>query len=403
MISWQSARSIVIERVARIARSPESERVPRRESLMRVLAQEICADRDYPPFDRSVRDGYALRAADTGPGKRLRCIAEIKAGDTPKVSVAPGTCVQIMTGAALPQDADAVLMLEHTSREGDSVTLQRGVKPGQHLVRRGSEIAGGRTIVGPGRRIGFDIIAAAAQVGLADLLVFRKPRIAILSTGDEIVSADSAPGQYQMRNSNAEAIAAQVGYLNATPVVLPVAQDSRDSLRACIAAGLREDALVLSGGVSAGKYDLVEPVLKELGAEIIFDAVAIRPGKPTVFALCDRRPVFGLPGNPVSTMVTFDLFARPALDLLSGQSQPRPPLLLEAVLQESLSAQPGLAHFLPGVSEYGESPRACPLHWQGSGDVAAMSRANCLLLVPPERETIEAGERIQIMPRGAWF
>jgi len=399
MLSYQQAREIVIWRLEAIPRTPATESVPLREAMSRALARDILSDRDYPPFDRSIRDGYAVRSADSQTGARLRCIGELKAGDTPTTSVAPGICIQIMTGAALPDGADAVIMIEHTSRQGDTIQLDRAVKPGQHVVRRGSEQAAGQRVLSAGTRIGFAEIAAAAQVGAASPVVTHKPRIAILSTGDEVVDFASTPGPFQIRNSNSVSLAAQVSLVGGEPVVLGNARDSLDDLRAKITAGLEADALILSGGVSMGKYDLVEPVLNEFAAEVIFDAVAIRPGKPVVFALCKSKPVFGLPGNPVSTMVTFDLFVRPAIDILSG-TEPRPLPFIEATLTASLSEKAGLTHFLPAKLTWrSDKAHVSSVPWQGSGDVVAMAHANCLLVVPADRETIEAGEHVHVLPR----
>jgi molybdopterin molybdotransferase len=399
MLSYQQAREMVISRLAAIMREPRTESVPVLAAQGRILAEDILADREYPPFDRSIRDGYSVRAADTHPGATLHCIGELKAGDTPSTTVQSGTCIQIMTGAALPPGADAVIMIEHTQRNADTVTLDRAVQPRQHVVPQGSEQAANKTVLTKGTRLGFAQIAAAAQVGAAQVIVFRKPRIAILSTGDEVVDYATIPGPFQIRNSNSVSLAAQAAALHAEPVLLGNAKDIHDDLREKIPTGLQADALVLSGGVSAGKYDLVEPVLKEFKAETIFDAVAIRPGKPVVFALCQGKPVFGLPGNPVSTMVTFELFVRPAVDILSGTDPSRLPFF-EAVLTQRLSEKPGLTHFLPATLEYGDQARVTPLTWQGSGDIIAMSRANCLLVVPPDRETIEPGERVRVLPRG---
>jgi len=399
MFTYQQARETVIRRLQAIPRTSGTEAIPLREAMSRVLARDILSDRDYPPFHRSIRDGYAVRAEETHSDAQLKCIDELKAGDTPTTCVAPGTCIQIMTGAALPDGADAVIMLEHTSREGNAVHLDRAVRPGQHVVRRGSEQAAGQTVLSAGTRIGFAEIAAAAQVGAANPVVTHKPRIAILSTGDEVVDFTSTPGPFQIRNSNSVSLAAQVGLTGGAAVVLGNARDSLDDLRARITAGLEADALILSGGVSMGKYDLVEPVLSEFAAEIVFDAVAIRPGKPAVFALCKGKPVFGLPGNPVSTMVTFDLFVRPAIDILSG-TEPRPLPFIEATLTASLSEKAGLTHFLPAKLTWrSDKAHVSSVPWQGSGDVVAMAHANCLLVVPADRETIEAGEHVHVLPR----
>lgn len=400
MISYPQARELVISRVSALAREPQTESVPLLDALNRVLAEDILSDRDYPPFDRSIRDGYAIRSKDTGSGAQLTCIGELKAGDTPSAAVRSGTCIQIMTGAALPEGADAVIMVEQTQRTGHSVTLDRAVPPGQHVVPRGSEQLARKGVLAKGTRLGFAQLAAAAQVGAAQVPVFRKPCVAILSTGDEVVDFTAIAGPFQIRNSNSVSLAAQVKTLHAEAILLGNARDTHADLRAKISEGLAADALILSGGVSAGKYDLVEPVLREFGAEFIFDAVAIRPGKPVVFAVRQGKPVFGLPGNPVSTMVTFELLVSPAIQILSGTSIAPVPFL-EAVLTEGMREKLGLTHFLPAALEYADQPRVTPIRWQGSGDIIAMSRANCLLVIPPDRETINAGERVQVLPRGS--
>lgn len=369
------------------------------DALGLVLAQEVKTDREYPPFDRSTRDGYAVRSGEVKPRAQLKCVGEIKAGDTVTEALSVGTCVQIMTGAAVPEGADAVVMIEHTQREGDLVQFERAAQAGQNIVPRGSEARAGQTILKPGMRLGFVELALAAQVGATQLQCAKRPRVAILSTGDEVVLIDQQPGPFQIRNSNSVSLAAQVRIAGGEPVVLGNAADRVEDLGEKIERGLNEDALVLTGGVSMGKYDLVESVLKALGAEFFFDAVAIRPGKPAVFAICRGKPVFGLPGNPVSTMVTFRLFVTPAIDLLSGaESHPLP--LVEARLAQALNERPGLTHFLPARIEWhGAEPQVSTLKWQGSGDIAALAGANCFLVVPAEREKIASGERVSVLLR----
>jgi molybdopterin molybdotransferase len=364
-----------------------------------VLAQEVKTDREYPPFDRSTRDGYAVRSKEAMAGTQLRCVGEIKAGDTVRDALSAGTCLQIMTGAAVPAAADAVVMIEHTDREGDVVRFERAAQHGQNIVPRGSEAAAAQTILTPGMRLGYTELALAAQVGAVQLQCARPPRVAILSTGDEVVLIDETPGEFQIRNINSVSLAAQVRIAGGEPVVLGNAADRIEDLGEKIECGLKEDALVLSGGVSMGKYDLVEKVLKAMGAEFFFDAVAIRPGKPAVFGVCQGKPVFGLPGNPVSTMVTFELFVAPAVDLLSG-AEPRPLPLVEARLAEAMKEKPGLTHFLPARVEWkSRAAEVKALTWQGSGDIAALANANCFLVVPSDREKIEVGESVSILLR----
>src|SRR6266852_4882785 len=399
MLTYQQARRTVIDQVTKVKGPRATAMISVWDALGFVLAEEVKADREYPPFHRSTRDGYAVRATEASAGATLRCVAEIKAGDTVTQPLAPRTCVQIMTGAAVPDGANAVVMIEHTNRDGDSVRFERPAQPGGNIVPRGSEAKRGETILSPGMRLGYAELALAAQVGATQLRCASKPRVAILSTGDEVVPIDQQPGAFQIRNSNSVSLAAEVRLAGGEPVLLGNAADRVEDLRAKIERGLREDVLVLSGGVSMGKYDLVETVLQDLGAEFYFDAVAIRPGKPAVFAKCRDTLVFGLPGNPVSTMVTFELFVTPALDLLSGAPARDLPLV-EARLGEALHEKRGLAHFLPARVEWsGTTPQVKALRWQGSGDIITLAHANCFLVVAADRTRIDAGETVPILLR----
>ncbi len=257
----------------------------------------------------------------------------------------------------------------------------------------------GQTVLHPGMRMGYAEMALAAQVGAADLQCFAKPRVAILSTGDEVVDIGETPGEFQIRNSNSVSLAAQACLAGGEPVLLGNAADRTEELQAEISEGLKADVLVLSGGVSMGKYDLVEAVLKALGAEFYFDAVAMRPGKPAVFGRCGETFVFGLPGNPVSTIVTFELFATAAIDLLSGTAA-RPLPLVRARLSETLDEKPGLAHFLPArIEGRGLETHARPLQWQSSGDLSALAQANGFLVVPAQQHRIEAGSEVEVLLR----
>jgi molybdopterin molybdotransferase len=338
-------------------------------------------------------------AGDAKAGATLKCEGEIKAGDRVTKELWAETCVQIMTGAAVPSGADAVVMLEHTKRDGDKVTFERDAVTGQNFVPRGSEARAGQMLLTPGMRLGYAELALAAQVGAVELKCAQKPRVAILSTGDEIVPVESVPGRFQIRNSNSVSLAAQVRLAGGRPILLGNAMDREDDLTSKIKRGLQEDLLVLSGGVSMGKYDLVENVLRALETEFFFDAVAIRPGKPVVFGQCGEKFVFGLPGNPVSTMVTFELFVAPAVDLLSGTDARELPLV-EARLGEAIQEKSGVRHFLPAcVQRRGADVEVTALKWQGSGDVAALGKANGFLVVPPDREKIEAGEKVEVLLR----
>jgi molybdopterin molybdotransferase len=399
MLTFEEARKQVIEQVGKRKGPRATSVVSVWDALGLVLAQEVKTDREYPPFDRSTRDGYAVRSKEAVLGAQLRCVGEIKAGDTVRERLVAGACWQIMTGAAVPAGADAVVMIEQTSRESDLVRFERAAQPRQNIVPRGSEASAAQTILTPGVRLGFAELALAAQVGAVQLECARRPRIAILSTGDEVVLIDETPGPFQIRNSNSVSLAAQVRIAGGEPVVLGNAADRIEDLGEKIERGLKEDALVLSGGVSMGKYDLVESALKAMGAEFFFDAVAIRPGKPAVFGMCRGKPVFGLPGNPVSTMVTFELFVTPATDLLSG-AEARALPLVEARLAEAMKEKSGLAHFLPARLEWrGGLAEVRALKWQGSGDIAALAKANSFLVVPADREKLQAGENVSVLLR----
>jgi molybdopterin molybdotransferase len=404
MLSYLDARRKVIEVVSGLSRSLHHEVVDLGDARARVLAQKIVADRDYPPFNRATRDGYAARVADLSqPGASLELAGEIRAGQEFTHEIRAGQCVQIMTGAAVPLGLDAVVMIEQTSPEetadGTRIHFQNAAKAGQNIVLRGSETRAGVTLLERGARLGYVELSLAAQVGAVRPEVWRRPQIGILSTGDEIVGADETPGPLQIRNGNTFSLAAQVESAGGEPVALGNAPDHEAQLHRFIKDALVLDALIISGGVSAGKYDLVEKVLQELGAQVFFDSVAIRPGRPAVFAEGQGKPVFGLPGNPVSTMVTFELFVLPALDILCGAT-PRPLPLLRAKLATQLREKPAITHFLPGRLEWpGGEPTVTLLPWQGSGDVVALTHANCFMVVPESRLDWEPGDWIDIMPR----
>jgi molybdopterin molybdotransferase len=399
MLTFPDARQLIITQTKAHAGSRPTTTLATTDALGHILAQEIRSDREYPPFNRSTRDGYAVASKEATPGATLRCVGEIKAGDTVTQPLTAGACMQIMTGAAVPPGADAVVMIEFTHRNNDAVTFDRATQPGQNIVPRGSEAHTGDAALSPGIRLGFAELAVAAHVGAATLCCYKKPRVAILSTGNEVVPITETPGPFHIRNSNTVSLAAQIRLAGSESVPLGNALDRVDDLSAKIEHGLREDVLVLSGGVSMGKYDLVESVLKGMGAEFFFDAIAIRPGKPAVFGRCRNTLVFGLPGNPVSTMVTFQLFVIPALDILSG-SAPRPLPFLEATLAEPVNENPNLTHFLPArLDWHSSSPSVRPIRWQGSGDIAALTQANCFLVVAPEHAQVSTGEKVSVLPR----
>jgi len=402
MISYLEARRIVAETAGACVRAAPlaCETISLEEALGSVLAEPLRADRDAPPFDRATRDGFAVRSEDVARVPHTLALAgEVRAGGDFAGTVGRGQCVQIMTGAAVPRGADAVVMIEHTEVARGSVKVQRSVAAGANVVTRGSEAKHGEVVLSPGVRLGYAETSMAAQFGYAELSVYVRPRLSILSTGDEVVPLGETPGPFQIRNSNSHSLAAQVRHVGGIPVPLGTVVDDHAKLRAKIRDGLEANALILSGGVSMGKYDLVEGVLRELGAEFRFDAVAIRPGRPAVFGTCEGKPVLGLPGNPVSTMVTFELFGVPLVDILSG-APPRPLPLLKARLRGTVQQKAALTHFLPAELSWDqEGAHVAELPWQGSGDVAALGRANCYLVVPETKLEFAAGDWADVLPR----
>lgn len=383
--SFEQARALVRAYASKLP-LPETEEVVLLDGDGRILAEEIRADRDFPPFARATRDGFAVRA---GSGAvNLRVVAEVAAGKSSSRSIGAEEAAEIMTGAPLPTGADAVVMVEYTRREGEFVRVERAVKPGENFVPRGAEAASGELLVGVRSRMNPAAIALAASVGKASLKVYRKPIVAILATGDELVEVTEQPGPAQIRNSNSYSIAAQVRRAGGEARIQPIVRDQEESIRESVQAAKSADLMVLSGGVSMGKYDLVEQVLEKEGAQFHMTGARIQPGKPIVFGTLPRGnrdlPFFGLPGNPISTMVTFDLFVTPILSALGGAATAEL-RFAHARLSEEFKVAPGLTRFLPArISGNAQESRVEVVPWHGSGDLAAIVRANCYLVVPPD-------------------
>ena len=409
--NFEDARRVVEEHAAKI-HPAGMESLDLLAAAGRVLAEPAFADRDIPPFPRSTRDGYAVRSADVAQAPAtLDVIGEIKAGEKPgaiPAQIGTGQAASIMTGAPVPEGADAVVMVEYTAQRGKRVEVTKSVAPGENVVPRGAEARQRSLLLDRGLRLNDAAIALAASVGKSRLEVYKRPRVAVLTTGDEIVDIDATPGPTQIRNSNSYSLAVQIREAGGEPVLLAIAPDDADALRSLIEDGLRTDLLLMTGGVSMGRYDLVEQVLSQMGAEFFFTGAKIRPGRPVVFGRCaagapaSEKPstyFFGFPGNPVSTMVTFELFARPILEALAGQS-PRKLVFLHARLKSEVRTKTGLRRFLPAMlSGEFENSEVELVAWQGSGDIAATARANCYIVVPPDRESIAAGEWVAVMMR----
>jgi len=399
MLSVAEAIQIVRQQTAPLS----SELVPVEQALGRVLAAEVVADTDLPPFDRSQMDGYAVRAADVSEiPARLRIVGESAAGKGWHHELAEGQAVRIMTGAPVPAGADSVQQVELTTelKDGTVVELLEPVEPERSIVKRGSEITAGEVVLRAGTTINAAMMAVLAAFGYAQVEVFRKPRVAVLATGSELVPVNQKPGQDQIRDSNNYSISAYAELAGAVVERMPLTGDETSLLKKQLAEAAKgTDLIVTSGGVSMGVYDLTKAALRELDAEIFFERVALRPGKPTVFArLPNGTFVFGLPGNPVSVAVTFNLFARAALLTMQGTSEPA--LKREtAVLARSVKGTTERDSYLPAQLTTNDDAElvAFPLKWGGSSDFVAFALTTALVIVPANVKTIEAGSLVSVL------
>ncbi|HMF56828.1 MAG TPA: gephyrin-like molybdotransferase Glp [Pyrinomonadaceae bacterium] len=396
MLSVSEAIRIVIEQ----ARQLPVERVALERALGRVLAEDVRADSDLPPFDRAQMDGFAVRSADTQSAPvRLRVVGESAAGLGWHEEMRAGEAVRIMTGAPVPHGADSVQKVEVTGEGGGFVEIAEATREGQFIVPQASEVSAGETVLRKGETINAARMAALASFGCAQISVGARPRVAVLATGTELVRVDEKPAEDQIRDSNSFSIGAYAELSGAQVERLPLANDDPKVLRREIReAAARSDALILSGGVSMGVYDFTKTALRSLDAEIFFERVSLRPGKPTVFARLDNALVFGLPGNPVSVSVTFNLFARTALRAMQGD--PLPALVEErAILTRTVKGSVERASYLPAILLTSEDGRlmAEPLKWGGSSDFVAFTRATALIIAPEGVRSVEAGEVVKIV------
>jgi molybdopterin molybdotransferase len=376
-----------------------AEAVDLESCLGRILREDIVADSDYPRFDKAIRDGFAVRAADLAQVPSvLRILGESRAGMAASVAVVPGACCEIMTGAPLPEGADAVVMVEYTEAAPESgVRILRSVREGEGLLRRAAELRQGESVLSPGRRIQLADIGTLASVGKPQVLVSRKPRVAILATGDELVEVAESPQGGQIRNSNGYTLHAQVIAAGGEPVLLGIGRDNLEDLRTQIGRGLQHDVLLVSGGVSMGKYDFVENVFAEFGVEVLFESVAMKPGKPTVFGHRHDTFVFGLPGNPVSTIVAFRMFVTPVLQSLL-KSSPYGPPNLRARLDAAEKRDSARTAIVPALVRFeGESYRIKTAPWKGSSDLAGLSRANALVVIPQGEGSLQPGDVVDFL------
>lgn len=391
--SFESARALILAKVTVLP----AESVPLLGLIGRVLAEDICAPWDMPRWDNSAMDGFAIRADDCQSGQPLLIDGYIPAGGVADgIVVSPGKAVRIMTGAPTPVGCDTIVPIEDTEEENGQLIIKGRVKHGDHLRLRGEDVPQGDLVIAAGsvlRPAGINMLAA---FGYETVSVVSRPKVAILSTGDELVEPGEIIGPGQITNSNAYSLAAAVQEVGGKPLLLGIARDTRDSLKAKIAEGLNADVLITSAGVSMGDRDLVCEMLAEAGVERQFWKVDIKPGRPTAFGIKKGKPVFSLPGNPVSTMVTFEEFVRPALLKMMGHTHVIKPFV-KATLQETLNKKPGRVQFLRvRVVDNGSGLLASSSGDQNTGILRTMLRANGIAVLPADLEQIKAGEKVNV-------
>lgn len=398
MIDYEAARGLIASAVKALP----AETVLSAEALGRTLARDIKAREDIPPFNKATMDGYAVRAGDTrGAGERacveLEVTEDLPAGRVSRRAIGPGQAARIMTGAPLPRGADAVVMVEDTEKSGGRVRIKREVRAGDNIGLAGEDQRRGELVLERGAPVGPAETGMLAAAGLTRVTVVRRPKLAVISTGDEIVEPGEKKAGGQIRNSNGPALLAMARRAGAEANYLGIARDRNSSLDALIRRARGTDILVLTGGVSVGDYDLVKDELRAAGVQPIFWRVRIKPGKPVFFGQRGRQLVFGLPGNPTSAMVTFLLFVQPAIERLLGRKRPGPKEGL-AVLKEDIVLKPGLTQFLRGIlGTDGPTLTVTPYSDQKSGVLRSMVRSQVLIVVPADVSRLEKGREVKIV------
>ncbi len=392
-----------LERVLAAFQPLEAERVPLLETLGRVLAEDVYADMDIPPLANTAMDGYAVRAADTAAASpehplRLRVVHDLAAGYTSDVAVTPGTAIRIMTGAPIPPGADAVVQFEDTAADGEEVLIFKGVTTGKNVRQAGEDVQKGALILARGSEIRPQEVGMLAALGHTEAWVHRRPRVAILATGDEVIEINAPWQPGKIRNANSYSNAAQVLRYGGIPLLLGIARDDVAELTVRIRAGLEEgaDLFLTSGGVSVGDFDVVKKVLAAEG-EMTFWRVRMKPGKPLAFGHLRGVPLLGLPGNPVSAMVAFELFARPAILKMLGKTRLGKPTV-EATLLDQVRRKDDRRHYLRVTVERGEEGYVARLTGdQGSGILLSMVRAQGLAVIPEDVDHLPAGSRVSVV------
>jgi len=378
-----------------------SEKVSLLEALGRVIAEDVHANRDIPPLDNSGMDGYAVKSEDIRSAAqdcpvRLEVIDDLPAGFISSRTVEKGQAIRIMTGAPIPKGADCVVPVEVTGKEDGAVSIHRAVTPGRNIRKAGADFKKGERVVSEGDFIRPAEVGILASVGRAFVSVYQRPLVAILCTGEELVDVDGDWGEVKIVSSNSYTLAAQVKDCGAIPIQLGIARDRKEEIENKLRQGARADVLITSAGISVGDYDLVKDVLSDLGMEMIFWQVAMKPGKPLAFGTIGRKPVFGLPGNPVSSMVSFEQFVRPSLLKMIGYRHLIRPTF-EAVLKEDVCKERGRRHFIRGSVSFEKDQYFVSMSGaQGSEILRSMIRANGLIVIPEDREIVRAGEKVKV-------
>ncbi|GMR04923.1 MAG: molybdopterin molybdotransferase MoeA [Thermodesulfobacteriota bacterium] len=399
MLPVKEALSIILAEV----RPLESETVDTLSALGRVLAEDITAARPNPPWDNSAMDGYALRSEDARQASKdspaaLRVIYDLPAGSTPRGPVNKGEAVRIMTGAPVPDGADAVVMVEKTEARGETVLVFEAIRPGANVRKSGEDFASGDMVIREGTVIRPAEVLMLATTGKAAVCVKKRPVAAVLSTGDELVDIETVPSPGKITNSNGYGLCALVKDSGAEAVNLGIAPDTRQGLMDKLTEAVKYDCIITSGGVSVGDYDFVKDVLKEMGSEMRFWKVAMKPGKPLAFGVIGGRPAFGLPGNPISSMVAFEQFVRPALLKMAGRKDIYR-RTFPAILTAPIKKKPGRVNFLRGsLTITDEGFLVKPLEGQGSGMISTMVQANAFIIAPEGVSALEEGEVVHVQP-----
>lgn len=395
MISVDEALRIVLKKGKKLL--PRKVRLENAAGL--CLAENIKSDLNMPPFNRSAMDGYAVIAKDIKPPVDLDVIENIRAGYNPKKKVGRGQAAKIMTGSVVPKGADTVIKVEETkSLDNDrKVRILKETKKGANIARKGEDVRFGKTVLSKGTRIRAQEVGILAAVGANYVKVHSTPDIGIISTGDELVDITRKPKPWQIRNSNSHSLAAQARQIVTDVDILGKVNDNKSEIRKLIQKGLKKDILILSGGVSMGEYDLVGGVLLDLGVKIFFEKVALRPGKPTVFGMKGDKLIFALPGNPVSTFVTFELFVKPCIKKMMGFTSYGHPIL-QAELEKDIKIKKKRREYRPALLRQEDSRwKVSLVDWHGSGDLFSITKANCLLIIRESVEKLNAGDMVEVM------